>query len=115
MIHHANGNLYLPLELADVEYGILISKLLTNWKLDILSGLVVSGQFHAHCEIFKKAIKSVSRIKGKNPTFKNLSHRRIEIKNWNKNYAQSIIEVLIDRNEIVIKEKRGKPCYYILK
>ena len=117
MIHHAacSVSLYSELQIASVEYGILIAEMLIEWKLNHLNKYIVSGAFHANCEIFKASIVASLRSGRKNPTFKFMCSRKIQMKNWNQKYSESVINVLTVRREIITKELAGITRYYLVK
>jgi hypothetical protein len=119
LIHHAASRkperLFSAVDEDDIRYGIMIAELLAGWKMNVLTGKVVSGDFHRDCEIFKDAIKKVVQRGKKNPTFKLLADRKVNLKNWDKKYSQSIIDVLKKRGEIITRELNGTTRYYLPK
>lgn len=124
MIHHASANgpekLAEPLSAASLQWGIKTARMLADWKLNVLPKKVTSGDFHRDCELFKDAIKSAMKYTRKDrrgkpnkPTFAFLAHRRPALKNWDKRYSSSIVEVLIERGEIVLDEDGRSTAYYL--
>jgi len=117
LIHHASkgaDNIYSPITIDDIDWGILVAEMLSGWKVKILHSKVVSGEFHQHCEMFKSAIYSATKNSRK-PNFRNLSMRKAGLKNWQPKYAENIISVLKKRGEIVTKEFNGSTLYYLPK
>lgn len=119
LIHHAAifraERLYNPVALSDIEFGIAIAEMLSQWKVDVLVEKVVSGNFHNDCETFKKAILLATKA-GRNATYRYMATRKKALKNWQPKYAESIIEVLKKRGEIITKEGRdGTTVYYLPK
>jgi len=103
-----------PVEARDIEYGIRVAKMLADWKINKLSQRVTTGDFHRHCELFKGAIKAAIKTKNR-PTFKVMANRKTQLKNWDKRYSGSIIEVLEKRGEIILDESGRKTAYYLPK
>jgi hypothetical protein len=124
MIHHASANgperLAEPLAADSMQWGIETAKMLAEWKLNVLPKKLTSGDFHRDCELFKDAIRAAMKVtrkdragKTKLPTFAFLSNRRPVLKNWDKRYSSSIIEVLNERGEIVLDESGQSTAYYL--
>lgn len=122
MIHHASANgperLAEPLAAGSLQWGIDAAKMLADWKLNVLPKKVTSGDFHRDCELFKDAIKAALKRKGRagkplRPTFALLSERKSALKNWDRRYSSSIIEVLSERGEIVLDEAGQSTSYYL--
>ena len=117
LIHHAavQKDIYADMTEADFQFGILISGLLSSWKLEILDRQVVSGDFHKSCEVFKQAIVASVKAKRGNPTFAYMATRRITLKNWDQKYSKEVIEVLKKRKEIATQEIDGITRYYLVR
>jgi hypothetical protein len=124
MIHHASSvnteKLAEPIAEESLQWGIDIAKMLAEWKLNVLPKKVTSGDFHRDCELFKDAIKAALKVTRKDrgkkqnkPTFAFLSNRRPALKNWDKRYSSSIIEVLTERGEIILDEAGQSTSYYL--
>jgi DNA primase len=122
MIYHASANgpekLAAPLAADSLRWGIETAKMLAEWKLNVLPKKLTSGDFHRDCELFKDAIQSALTSKGRDgkprrPTFAFMSHRRPTLKNWDKRYSSSIIEILSERGEIVLDESGQSTAYYL--
>lgn len=117
LIHHAAARpankLYEPVDLADIQFGIIIAEMLSGWKVEVLRNKVVSGDFHKDCETFKDAIKLATKSR-RNPTFKYMATRKTKLKDWQPKYAESVINVLKKRGEIITKEGRDNVTLYFL-
>jgi DNA primase len=122
MIHHASANgpekLAEPLSAASLQWGIETAKMLADWKLNVLPKKVTAGDFHRDCELFKDAIRAAMKRKDRNgqprrSTFALLSERKPALKNWDKRYSSSIVEVLSERGEIVLDEAGRSTAYYL--
>jgi phage/plasmid primase-like uncharacterized protein len=117
LIHHAAvrgaDGLFSAVDLADVEWGIQVAEMISGWKINVLSGKVVSGDFHRDCEVFKEAIKAAIKA-GRNPSFSYMATRRPRLKDWQIKYSESVIGVLKKRGEIIVKEGRGGVTLYQL-
>jgi len=116
LIHHAdNKNIFSPLTLKNIQYGILIAEALCDWKQFTLAGKITAGDFHKDCNIFKDSI--IASLKGttKNPTFKRLCNRKPAMKNWDDVYFDKIKKVLLKRREIIIKENgKGDETFLLI-
>lgn len=119
LIHHGamagKKGLFLPINYADIKYGVLIAEMLGGWKSHILTGKVTSGDFHKDCETFKDAIRAAVKSGKSKPTFALLATRRVQLKNWPEKYSESIISVLRKRGEIITKEGRKSTQYFLPK
>ena len=115
--HHGAtaDDIYSELTYNDVQFGILLADMMADWKLEILESQVVSGDFHKSCEIFKSAIFASMKSGRVNPTFKYMSTRRIQLKNWEQRYSKEVIEVLKRRKEVITKDLDGITRYYLAK
>jgi hypothetical protein len=123
MIHHASAKgpekLAEPLSADSLQWGIETAKMLADWKLNVLPKKVTAGDFHRDCELFKDAIRAAMKRKDRNgqprkPTFAFLSAQKPALKNWDKRYSSSIVEVLIERGEIVLDEAGRSTAYYLV-
>ena len=103
-----------PMTDKDLQWGIAVAKVLTDWKIGVLQGKIVSGDFHKDCEIFKEAIKGALRM-GQRPTFKTMANRRIKLKDWKRQYSSEVIEILVKRGEIALDESGKKTVYHLVK
>lgn len=116
MIHMAGTRpieaLYEPMRLENLQYGIAVSRMLSNWKLYTLVLRISHGDFHRDCETFKAAIAAATRT-GNRPTFKLLANRRPALKNWKRKDSEEVIAILVKRGEIVLDESK-KPTAYLL-
>ena len=120
LIHHASvlcepKHLFAPITAKDFEYGILIAEMLAGWKIHVLAGKVVSGDFHRDCEVFKDAILSALKNGRKSPSFSVLAARRPQLKNWPPKHSEAVINVLKKRGEIITKEIKATTRYYLPK
>jgi hypothetical protein len=104
----------LPMEARDIEYGEKVAWMLADWKINVLRGQVVTGDFHKRCEMFKKAILSAVKAKIR-PTFKVLTNRRPELKNWCIKDSKEVIEVLVKRGDILLRDDRKPTAYFLTK
>lgn len=118
LVHHAaacgHDALYSDLSIDDVNWGIAIAEMLSNWKIERLVKKVVSGEFHRDCEIFKDAIRMATKA-GRLPTFTFMATRKVALKNWEPKHSENIISVLSKRGEIIVKEGRSATQYYLPK
>ncbi len=86
MIHHASlhstDSFRNPLSVKSVQWGIELSELLADWKLNKLTDKITTGDFHKDCELFKDAIMAACRVKDRKrrklrrPTFALMSNKR---------------------------------------
>jgi hypothetical protein len=112
IIYSAGAGYNLPVKA--VDYGIEVSELLGDWKLNILSGKVREGIFHRDCEIFKEGI--VAAIKsGNKPTGKMIANRRPRIKELKPHEFKNIVTALSARKEIEIDDSGRSTLYFLLK
>lgn len=118
MIHAAGtraaGDIYDPLTICDIRYGVAVADMLAQWKLGTLMEKVVTGDFHKDCEVFKSAILAAMRT-GQRPTFKLMANRRRELKNWKKRDSEEIISVLVKRGEVIVDESKRPTAYFLAK
>lgn len=116
MIHMAGTrpieSLYEPMRLENLQYGIAVAKMLSNWKLYTLVLRISHGDFHQDCETFKSAIAAAMKT-GKRTTFKVLANRRPRLKNWRRKDSEEVIAVLVKRGEVVLDDSK-KPTAYLL-
>lgn len=121
MIHHASANrpekLASPLSADSMQWGIDAAKMLADWKLNVLPDKVTTGDFHRDCELFKDAVRAVSRrVESRNgkpcrPTFAVMTNTRPALKNWDRKHSAEVIEVLVKRGEIVLDESGRSTVY----
>ena len=104
----------LPMEARDIEYGEKVAWMLADWKINVLRRQIVMGDFHKQCEMFKKAIIAAIKAK-KRPTFKALAGRRPELKNWQLKDSKAVIEVLLKRGDILLRDEKRPTAYYLTK
>ncbi len=107
-------DIFKPMQVVDLEYGIAVAKILADWKSNILTSKVISGEFHKDCELFKSAIKATIKA-GRRPTFALLASRRKQLKNWKQKQSQEIIDILRKRGEIIVDESKSKTAYFLPK
>ena len=116
MLHAASvrpaGNLYAPLQLTDLEYGIKVAEMLCGWKRKHLADKITSSEFHKDCETFKDAIRAAMQSKLK-PSENVLCNRKKRLKGLKPVEMQAIIQALLNRNEIYIDNSGRKPMYYL--
>ncbi len=103
--------IFFPMGVEDLEYGKAVALMLCNWKINVLSSKVSTGEFDQMCKIFMGAIKSAQK-NGKRPTLKTMVHRRRRMKNWRLRDSKEVIDILEKRGEIVRDSK--KPTGYFL-
>jgi len=102
------------MEARDIEYGEKVAWMLADWKINVLRGQVVTGDFHKRCETFKKAIIGAIKMR-KRPTFKVLANRRPELKNWCLKDSKEVIEMLVKRGDILLRDDKKPTAYYLTK
>jgi putative DNA primase/helicase len=119
MIHMAADRpveqLYDPMALKNLEWGIDVAKMLADWKMNVLIRQITTGDFHKECEVFKEAIKAAIRV-NQSPSLSVLCGRRKQLNNLNPRQRQDVIDTLIDRGEIWVDTSKPKtPKYYLTK
>lgn len=106
--------IYFPIDVQNIEYGIAVARMLSDWKITVLQAKVTTGEFDKMCNIFLSAIKAVQRT-GKRPTYKTMANRRPVMKNWRKRDSAEVIEILEKRKEIVVDESKSTTAYFLPK
>lgn len=106
--------IYEPLETENLEWGIAVAKMLTNWKIEKLFSRMTTGDFDRDLEYFKRAIFKVMAAKGREPTFRYMMNRNKKMKNWSQKYSEEIIQMLQVRKEIITVDEQGKATRYYL-
>ena len=104
--------IFFPMGVEDLEYGKAVALMLCNWKINILSRRVSTGDFDRMCKTFVEAV-SMSLKRGRRPTFNCLRDRRTVMQNWKKKDSKEVIEILVKRGDVVIDESK-KPTAYLL-
>lgn len=114
LIHMASTrtgeDIYKPAREEDLDYGIRLAGGLSEFKINYLTGNIVTGEFHAACEVFKDAIRAAQQ----RPTLKHLESRRKVLLNWKDKEREDVIKALVDREEIRIDESGRKPAYFLI-
>lgn len=117
MAHHASTvpleSLGCTLSMEDLEWGIQVANMLSDWKVRVMRSTTTSGDFHRRCEYFKKAIR-VNSMARKSTTFKTMANRSTGLKNWKPHESDEVIKVLIKRGEILALEVKNRPTSYQL-
>ena len=118
--HHASydiQDLFKPLCAADISYGILLAKMLADWKIVYLKDRINTGDFHKAAIVMKDAIKTCVKRGKPKPTFKMLCKVRSEMLNWHiKYFTPFVIEALKKRGEIITRESsQGNTQYFLVK
>jgi len=117
LIHHAAvrgaKRIYEPVSAEDIEWGIQVAEMLSNWKVTVLGTKVVSGDFHRDCEVFKAAVFMATKA-GRKPTFAYMATRKTALKDWQPKYSESVINVLRKRGEVITKEGKDGVTQYFL-
>ena len=107
--------IYEPLNEEDLQWGIIMARMLVNWKIDKLLNRVTTGELDADIEYFKRAIKK-TMVQGKQaPTFKYMMYQNKKMKNWGLKYSNEIINILQKRKEIVIDDSGRTTKYFLAK
>jgi DNA primase catalytic core len=110
LIHHAANkelyNLYTPIELESIEWGIKISEALADWKVKKLIPSINYGEFDNDCQVFLDGLAACwkRKLAGKegNPTKKGIASKRRAARNWPPQRWSMIIEALVDTGDIRI-------------
>ena len=118
LIHSATTrkiqDIYEPLEAENLQWGMVVAKMLTEWKINKLFNRTTTGNFDRDLEYFKRAIAKTMQ-KGRAPSFKYMMNRNKKMKNWSKKYSEEIIQMLITRKEIIaVDQAGGKSTKYFL-
>ncbi len=98
----------------DLDYGIKVATLISDWKLETLISFVSQGAFHRNWKIFKSAIAGAIKA-DKRPSGKILINRRKQLKNIKSKDWDEIVKVLVARKEIFLEEFKGKTIYWLRK
>jgi len=120
MIHRAAtqpaSELFNPLETKNLEYGIAVAGMLSEWKIKVLNKKITAGDFHKICETFKEAIEMAIRA-GKQPTQKALCSRKKKLAELKPKDWQDVVSVLTERGEIIIEQSdyKDKTIYQLVK
>jgi len=108
------NKIYEPMEFIDLQWGYSVAKMLSLWKVRTLINSITTGEFHHDCELFKKAIAQAT-LTGQRPTFGLMANRQKALKNWQRKYSKSIIEILVKRGEIYLDESKSVTAYRLVK
>jgi hypothetical protein len=118
MVHLAatrpTTELFEPLSVADIEYGIKTAWMLADWKISRLRSRVTCGDFDRDCELFKEAIR-IAVGKGRRPTHSVLVDRRRQLKNFPPNYIEQIVKALTARCEVFVDTTKREPAYNLVR
>ncbi|OGS40514.1 MAG: hypothetical protein A3K77_00785 [Euryarchaeota archaeon RBG_13_31_8] len=106
-------DIFNPIDNNNIEYGIFISELLCNWKLDFLTQKVKAGDFDICCQWFIDGVASAMKT-GQNPTGALLVNRKQKLKKLKPREWDDIVKVLKARQKIITKEINGKTCYFLI-
>ena len=108
----SSDDIYRDMTCNDLEYGIIVSKIIADWKIETLVKEIVQGEFHKKCKIFKSAIRAAIQI-NKRPTGKILINRRPQLKNLISKEWNEIVKVLVARKEIIVDNSRKSTIYLL--
>lgn len=111
----AASDIYRPLDVTDLEWGICLTKCLSDWKQKQLLGRITTGEFDADIEYFKRAVSKTMQTKGRKPTIKYMMNRNKKMKNWGKKYFAEIIEMVTKRGEVITDDTNENTVYYLSK
>ena len=118
LIHHASiscgSDLFDPLTLDDVEYGIKVASLLLDWKIKIFVPSVAAGDFDVQVKMFLDGIKSVMSMP-KAPTQTLICARRPKLKNLTQRQWKDIVDSCVAHGLIRVREDGKITVYEILK
>ncbi len=106
--------LFEPLSAESYIWGQSVAKMLCDWKLKVLRGVVTSGDFDRDCELFKQAIRAAIKM-GKRPTFNILRNRRRQLSNWKPRYTEEVVRVLVARKELHLDDSKKTTAYQLVK
>ena len=107
----APEHIFNPLSDSDVEYGLLMSKVLADWKVKTLFDNVAAGEFDAMCCLFIEAVKIAVTAK-QQPTFKFLCNRRKKLRNLNKRDREMVIDACVERGAVIVDKTGRSETYY---
>lgn len=107
-------NIYAKMEISDIEYGIKVATLISDWKIRVLNKLISQGDFHQNCQLFKAAILGAVKAM-KRPTGKILVNRRRQLKNLKPREWDEIVKVLKARGEISVDDTTKITAYWLIK
>lgn len=116
LVHWCNENFNINTDLTvnDIDYGIAVSNMLSDWKLNVLYEKVKEGDFHRLCDTFKDGIKAAIKA-GKAPTGKAIVSRRQALKNIRPHEFDNIIHALAARKEIIVDNSKSSTQYFLIK
>lgn len=117
MVHHASvvADIFSVMSMESMEYGRRMADMLVDWKIKVLGSKVTTGDLHRRCELFKKYLALGLKNGKKTCTFKYLSARCTEMKNWSKKETGEVIDMLVTRDEILINDEKNKERYVLIK
>lgn len=110
-------NIFDPMEMYDLEWGVHVAEMLSNWKIQKLTGKITAGSFHKTCENIKQAIRTCMMSKSKKPrkpSWSVLCNIRKKLKNLTSRERDEALQLLSDNGDIVVRQV-GKKVYYYLK
>jgi putative DNA primase/helicase len=119
MIHLAatrpvDDNFFRPLAVENLEWGIEIARILSEWKINMLFSCVTSGTFHRDCEIFKQAIEIAIKY-NRRPVGSYLATRKRRLKELRPREWDDIVKALRARGEIVVDDSAANTAYFLVK
>jgi len=111
MVHIAGtrfgDDIFAPITVEDVEWGIQVAEMLYDWKMNQLQSLITTGDFHKDCEVFKAGILAALKKK-KKPTIKIIADRRPRVRNWTERHTEDVIKALMHMEEIEVRGGDGE-------
>jgi hypothetical protein len=101
-----------PMAVADLEYGLALAKLMADWKIQVLTRKVNSGDFEKKCKLFCEAINAAVKT-GKRPTGKVMGNRRKALRDWGPKVWDEVVKALRAQGKIETRELGGHTSYHL--